>query len=360
MKRTFKNLLVTGGAGFIGSNFIRYVFEKTDFSGRIINFDALTYAGNPRSLDDVAAKYGDRYVFLHADIRDPAAIRKAFADYEVDAVAHFAAESHVDRSIVAPDDFIQTNIVGTFNLLQAARELGDKLTLFHHVSTDEVFGSLGETGYFSETTPYQPHSPYSSSKASSDHLVRAFHDTYGLPVTITNCSNNYGPYQFPEKLIPLMILNALEGKPLPVYGAGLNVRDWLQVDDHCSAIWTVMTRAESGTTYCVGGRSELRNIDVVKKICAFVDNLAAPLPSGKPRESLITHVADRLGHDLRYAIDCSKIEHDFGWKQTHTADTGFEETVKWYLGNGPWVESVRSGEYRKWIDLYYARRPSLT
>ena len=360
MKRTFKNLLVTGGAGFIGSNFIRYVFEKTDFSGRIINFDALTYAGNPRSLDDVAAKYGERYVFLHADIRDPAAIRKAFADYEVDAVAHFAAESHVDRSIVAPDDFIQTNIVGTFNLLQAARELGDKLTLFHHVSTDEVFGSLGETGYFSETTPYQPHSPYSSSKASSDHLVRAFHDTYGLPVTITNCSNNYGPYQFPEKLIPLMILNAYEGKPLPVYGAGLNIRDWLQVDDHCSAIWTVMTRAESGTTYCVGGRSELRNIDVVKKICAFVDKLAAPLPSGKPRESLITHVADRLGHDLRYAIDCSKIERDFGWRQTHTADTGFEETVKWYLNNAEWVESVRSGEYRKWIELYYARRPSLT
>lgn len=351
-----KNLLVTGGAGFIGSNFIRYVFEKTGFQGRIINFDALTYAGNPKSLCDIEAKYGDRYVFVHADIRNLDAIRKAFADYDVDTICHFAAESHVDRSIVAPGDFIQTNIVGTYNLLQAAKELGEKLERFHHVSTDEVFGSLGETGFFSETTPYQPHSPYSSSKAASDHLVRAYHDTYGLPTTISNCSNNYGPYQFPEKLIPLMIMNALEGKPLPVYGEGLNVRDWLHVDDHCSAIWTVMTKAEVGTTYCVGGRSELRNIDVVKKICALVDKLAAPLPSGKPRESLITHVADRLGHDQRYAIDCSLIENDFGWKQTHTADSGFEETVKWYLANSEWVESVRSGEYRRWIEQNYSNR----
>lgn len=351
-----KNLLVTGGAGFIGSNFIRYVFEKTGFQGRIINFDALTYAGNPKSLCDIEAKYGDRYVFVHADIRNPEAIRKAFADYDVDTICHFAAESHVDRSIVAPGDFIQTNIVGTYNLLQAAKELGEKLERFHHVSTDEVFGSLGETGFFSETTPYQPHSPYSSSKAASDHLVRAYHDTYGLPTTISNCSNNYGPYQFPEKLIPLMIMNALEGKPLPVYGEGLNVRDWLHVDDHCSAIWTVMTKAEVGTTYCVGGRSELRNIDVVKKICALVDKLADPLPSGKPRESLITHVADRLGHDQRYAIDCSLIENDFGWKQTHTADSGFEETVKWYLANSEWVESVRSGEYRRWIEQNYSNR----
>lgn len=351
-----KNLLVTGGAGFIGSNFIRYVFEKTGFQGRIINFDALTYAGNPKSLCDIEAKYGDRYIFVHADIRNPDAIRKAFADYDVDTVCHFAAESHVDRSIVAPGDFIQTNIVGTYNLLQAAKELGEKLERFHHVSTDEVFGSLGEMGFFSETTPYQPHSPYSSSKAASDHLVRAYHDTYGLPTTISNCSNNYGPYQFPEKLIPLMIMNALEGKPLPVYGEGLNVRDWLHVDDHCSAIWTVMTKAEVGSTYCVGGRSELRNIDVVKKICALVDKLAAPLPSGKPRESLITHVADRLGHDQRYAIDCSLIENDFGWKQTHTADSGFEETVKWYLANSEWVESVRSGEYRRWIEQNYSNR----
>ena len=354
--RTFQNLLVTGGAGFIGSNFIRHVFEKTDFAGRIVNFDALTYAGNPESLADVAAKYGERYVFVHADIRDPAAVRKAFADYGVDAVAHFAAESHVDRSIVSPDAFVQTNVMGTFNLLQAARELGDRLALFHHVSTDEVFGSLGPTGLFSETTPYAPHSPYSASKASSDHLVRAFHDTYGLPVTITNCSNNYGPYQFPEKLIPLMVLNALEGKPLPVYGKGLNVRDWLHVEDHCAAIWTVMTRAETGSTYCVGGRCELPNIEVVRRICALVDRLAPPLPSGAPRESLITHVADRLGHDQRYAIDCSRLERDFGWRQSHDADSGFEATVRWYLANQPWVDSVRTGEYRRWIERNYAAR----
>ena len=352
----FNNLLVTGGAGFIGSNFIRHVFEKTGYKGRIVNFDALTYAGNPHSLDDVAERFGYRYVFVHADIRDINAIRKALADFSIDAICHFAAESHVDRSIVSPGDFIETNINGTFNLLQAAREAGSGFVRFHHVSTDEVFGSLGAEGFFSETTPYQPHSPYSASKASSDHLVRAFHDTYGLDVTISNCSNNYGPYQFPEKLIPLMILNAKEGKPLPVYGEGLNVRDWLHVEDHCAAIWTVMNSAASGSTYCIGGRSELRNIDVVGKICALVDRLCPPLPSGKPRTSLITHVADRLGHDLRYAIDCSKIERDFGWRQTHTADTGFEETVKWYLANEAWIDSVRSGEYRKWIETCYGNR----
>ncbi len=354
--RTFENILVTGGAGFIGSNFIRYVFEKTGFKGRIVNFDALTYAGNPESLADIAAKYGDRYVFRHADIRDTGAVEKAFSEYDVDAVAHFAAESHVDRSIVSPGDFISTNVTGTFNLLQAARGRGDRLKLFHHVSTDEVFGSLGPEGFFSETTPYQPHSPYSASKASSDHIVRAYHDTYGLPTTLSNCSNNYGPYQFPEKLIPLMILNALEGKPLPVYGEGLNIRDWLHVEDHCAAIWTVMTRAECGSTYCVGGRSELRNIDVVQRICALVDKLAPALPSGAPRVSLITHVADRLGHDKRYAIDCSKLERDFGWKQTHDADSGFEATVKWYLANSAWVDSVRSGDYLKWIERNYANR----
>ena len=354
--KAFRNILVTGGAGFIGSNFIRHVLAKTDFKGRIINFDALTYAGNPRSLDDVAATYGERYVFVHADIRDAEAVRKAFSEYDIDCVIHFAAESHVDRSIVSPDDFVQTNIVGTFNLLQSARQRGDSLLRFHHVSTDEVFGSLGATGFFSETTPYQPHSPYSASKAASDHLVRAFHDTYGLPITITNCSNNYGPYQFPEKLIPLMILNALEGKPLPVYGEGLNIRDWLHVEDHCAAIWTVLTCAEDGSTYCVGGRAEMRNIDVVKRICSIVDRLAPPLESGAARETLITHVADRLGHDQRYAIDCSKLERDLGWRQAHNADTGFEETVRWYLSNMEWVDSVRSGEYRKWIERNYSKR----
>ncbi|MBR0056469.1 MAG: dTDP-glucose 4,6-dehydratase, partial [Kiritimatiellae bacterium] len=296
-KREFKNIMVTGGAGFIGSNFIRHVLGKTGFKGRIVNFDALTYAGNPRSLDDVAAKFGDRYVFVKGDIRNPDEIRKALGDYAIDAICHFAAESHVDRSIVSPGDFIETNINGTYNLLQAARERGDAFSRFHHVSTDEVFGSLGPQGYFSETTPYQPHSPYSASKASSDHIVRAYHDTYGLDVTISNCSNNYGPYQFPEKLIPLMILNASEGKPLPVYGEGLNVRDWLHVEDHCAAIWTVITRAAPGATYCVGGRSELRNIDVVRRICALVEKFRGPLPGGAPRASLITHVADRLGHD---------------------------------------------------------------
>lgn len=354
--RKFSNLLVTGGAGFIGSNFIRQVMTKTDFKGHLINLDALTYAGNPESLSDIAASFGDRYVFVHADIRDKAKLNEVFDQYAIDSVCHFAAESHVDRSIVAPDDFIQTNIVGTFNLVQTAKERLGKMVLFHHVSTDEVFGSLGDTGYFTEKTPYCPHSPYSASKASSDHIVRAYHDTYGLPITISNCSNNYGPYQFPEKLIPLMILNALEGKPLPVYGEGINVRDWLHVEDHCSAIWTIMNEAAIGETYAVGGRCELRNIEVVKRICATVDRLAAPLASGKPRESLITYVKDRPGHDLRYAIDCSRLEQDLGWKQTETADSGFEKTVRWYLENKSWVESVRTGAYRQWIEKNYGTR----
>jgi dTDP-glucose 4,6-dehydratase len=354
--RTFENILVTGGAGFIGSNFIRHVLRNTDFSGRIVNFDALTYAGNAESLSDVARDFPDRYTFIHADIRDGNAVRKALEENGCDAIVHFAAESHVDRSITSPDDFVQTNIVGTFRLLEAARALGSKLKLFHHVSTDEVFGSLGETGFFSETTPYAPHSPYSASKAGSDHLVRAFHDTYGLPVTVTNCSNNYGPYQFPEKLIPLMVLNALEGKDLPVYGEGLNVRDWLHVEDHCEAIWTVATCASTGETYCVGGRNEMRNIDVVEKICALVDRLAPPLPSGLPRRSLVKHVTDRLGHDRRYAIDCSKLEHDLGWKPKHDAETGFEQTVRWYLEHPEWVSSVRTGAYRTWIERNYASR----
>lgn len=354
--RTFTNLLVTGGSGFIGSNFIRYVFEKTDFAGRIINLDALTYAGNPASLESVAAKVGDRYVFEHGDIRDAACIARVFDAYAVDSVCHFAAESHVDRSIVAPDDFIQTNFVGTFNLVQAAKLRMDRITLFHHVSTDEVYGSLGDTGYFTETTSYDPHSPYSASKAASDHIVRAYHDTYGLPITISNCSNNYGPYQFPEKLVPLVILNATEGKALPVYGEGLNVRDWLHVDDHCSAIWTMMQAATLGETYVVGGRCELTNIDVVKRICAIVDRLAPPLVSGAPRESLITYVKDRLGHDHRYAIDCTRIERELGWKQTETAASGFEKTVRWYLEHAGWVEGVRTGAYRQWIVKNYEQR----
>ena len=354
--RSFSSILVTGGAGFIGSNFIRHVFRHADFSGKIVNFDALTYAGNAESLADVARDFPDRYVFVHADIRDGEAVRKALEEHGCDAIIHFAAESHVDRSIASPDDFVQTNIVGTFRLLEEARALGPRLKLFHHVSTDEVFGSLGETGFFSETIPYAPHSPYSASKAGSDHLVRAYRDTYGLPVTVTNCSNNYGPYQFPEKLIPLMTLNALEGKDLPVYGEGLNVRDWLHVEDHCEAIWTVATRARLGETYCVGGRNEMRNIDVVERICALVDKFAPPLPSGAPRRSLVKHVTDRLGHDRRYAIDCSKLERELGWKPAHDAASGFEDTVRWYLANPEWVSSVRTGAYRTWIERNYASR----
>ncbi|MBR1608705.1 MAG: dTDP-glucose 4,6-dehydratase [Kiritimatiellae bacterium] len=355
--RQFQNILVTGGAGFIGSNFVRHVFSRPEFSGRVVVFDALTYAGNRHNLDDVAAAEGGRYEFVHADIRDAAAVGAAMEKFDVDCVVHFAAESHVDRSIREPAAFVETNVLGTLNLLQAARARGGAFKLFHHVSTDEVFGSLGPTGFFSETTPYAPHSPYSASKAGSDHLVRAFRDTYGLPVTITNCSNNYGPYQFPEKLVPLMVLNALEGKPLPVYGEGLNVRDWLHVEDHCAAIWTVMRRAAEGETYCVGGRCEMRNADVVARVCALVDALApAPLPSGAPRSSLVVHVADRPGHDRRYAIDCSKLERDFGWKPAHDAESGFRETVLWYLSHAEWVDSVRTGAYREWIDRNYGDR----
>ncbi|MCS6770885.1 MAG: dTDP-glucose 4,6-dehydratase [Kiritimatiellae bacterium] len=348
-----ENLLVTGGCGFIGCNFIRYLFEESGYRGRVINVDKLTYAGNLESLADVAARAGDRYVFIRADICDASAIARVFDEYGIDAVCHFAAESHVDRSIVRPDDFIQTNIVGTYVLLQAARARKDRIQLFHHVSTDEVFGSLGESGFFTEETPYRPNSPYSASKAASDHLVRAYHHTYGLPVTISNCSNNYGPYQFPEKLIPLMILNALEGKPLPVYGDGLHVRDWLYVRDHAAAVWAVMTRGRRGQTYNIGGRNEMRNIEVVRKICSLLDELAPPIPSGKPRDSLITFVKDRPGHDRRYAIDCTKAEMELGWKPEESFDTGLRKTVLWYLENREWVNRVRSGEYRRWIEEHY-------
>ena len=353
---TFKNLVVTGGCGFIGTNFIRYLFEEAGFEGRIINVDVLTYAANPANLADIAERYGDRYVFEKADICD----RKAMADildkYEVDAICNFAAESHVDRSIVRPDDFIRTNINGTYNLLQLARERMDRIKRFHHVSTDEVFGSLGKTGYFTETTQYAPNSPYSASKASSDHLVRAYHETYGLPVTLTNCSNNYGPYQFPEKLVPLMIMNACEGKSLPIYGNGLNIRDWLYVRDHAVAIWLVMTQGETGRVYCVGGRSERTNLDIVHNICDWVDKLEPALADGKTRRDLITYVKDRPGHDKRYAIDCTRIETELGWKASETFESGFEKTVRWYLSHKDWVRSVQSGEYLKWIERNYTKR----
>lgn len=356
MRKNFNNLAVTGGSGFIGANFIRYLFERNDFEGRIVNIDALTYAGNPESLDDIAKKHSSRYFFEHADIRDRDAIAAILDKYGIDAIAHFAAESHVDRSIVKPDDFIETNIIGTYNLLQLARERMPRIELFHHVSTDEVYGSLGATGLFSETSLYQPNSPYSASKAASDHLVRAYHETYGLPVTTSNCSNNYGPYQFPEKLVPLMILNALEGKPLPVYGDGMNVRDWLYVTDHCAAIWQVMKKGRLGQVYCVGGRCEKPNIEIVKHLCELVDEMAPPLASGKSRCDLITYVKDRLGHDRRYAVDSSLIENELGWRQEENFASGFEKTARWYLENQEWVERVRSGAYRDWIKTNYEER----
>ena len=348
-----KNLMVTGGCGFIGANFIRYLMEESGFTGRVINVDKLTYAGNPASLADLAKKFGNRYVFVKGDICDRAAMAKVLDDHEVDAVAHFAAESHVDRSIVAPDDFIQTNIVGTYTLLQLCRERGEKIKLFHHVSTDEVFGSLGETGYFTEETPYAPNSPYSASKAASDHLVRAYHETYKMPVTMSNCSNNYGPYQFPEKLISLMILNAHEGKPLPVYGDGKNVRDWLYVRDHVVAIWQIMKKGKPGQTYNVGGRNEMFNIDVVNTICDLLDEMVGLLPGKSSRRELITYVKDRPGHDRRYAIDCSKIERELGWKPAESFETGIRKTIRWYLDNMDWVNQVRSGAYQKWIQEQY-------
>ena len=360
-------ILVTGGAGFIGSNFIRYVLKAAGFRGSIVNYDKLTYAGNLASLEDISGTLGgQRYFFEHGDICDPRRIEAVLRKYSVPIIVHFAAESHVDRSIHGPADFIETNINGTFRLLEAARSAwqGRQDVRFHHVSTDEVYGSLGETGSFLENTPYDPRSPYAASKAASDHLVRAYFHTYGMPVTVSNCSNNYGPYHFPEKLIPLMILNALEGKRLPVYGDGANVRDWLYVDDHCEAIWMILQDGVAGETYNVGGECEKRNIEVVKDICAILDELAPVTENSLVKgmtgirryEDLITYVADRPGHDRRYAINCDKIKRELGWKQRHDFSAGLRATISWFLRNTAWVESVRSGEYQKWIDRNYAGR----
>jgi dTDP-glucose 4,6-dehydratase len=348
----YQNLLVTGGCGFIGSNFIRYLLEKSDFTGRIVNVDKLTYAGNPENLRDLEQRFAGRYLFLREDICNLERMSTIFADYTIDAVCHFAAESHVDRSIKRPAEFIFTNIVGTFNLLEAARNHTDRFSLFHHVSTDEVYGSLGKEGLFTETMPYKPNSPYSASKASSDHLVRAYFKTYGLPVTISNCSNNYGPWQFPEKLIPLITLNALEGKPLPVYGDGKNVRDWLYVEDHCEAIWTIMKRGRRGETYNIGGNSEEENIAVVHAICDILDEIIPRAGAGARRE-LITYVKDRPGHDWRYAIDSSKLQAELKWAPRESFHTGLRKTVLWYLENNDWISRVRSGEYLRWIDEHY-------
>jgi dTDP-glucose 4,6-dehydratase len=343
-----KRILVTGGAGFIGSAVVRHVIRETPH--QVLVVDKLTYAGNLDSLAPVSTD--PRYAFVHADIADASKMREAFETYRPDAVMHLAAESHVDRSIDGPGEFIQTNVVGTFTLLQTAlgywRSLPDgrkEAFRFHHISTDEVFGSLGPEGQFCETTAYDPRSPYSASKASSDHLVRAWHHTYGLPVVITNCSNNYGPFHFPEKLIPLTIIKALDGSNLPVYGKGANVRDWLFVEDHARALLAAVTSGAVGHTYCIGGNCERTNLDVVEAICVLMDELA---PSGKigPRKSLIDFVTDRPGHDMRYAIDASKIVTDLGWRPHETFESGLRKTVEWYLANRGWWERIRSGVYR--------------
>lgn len=347
-----RNILVTGGCGFIGSNFIRYLLQDIDFDGRIVNVDKLTYAGNPDNLSGLEKIAGVRYEFVKADICNAKAMEDVLTTYAIDTVCHFAAESHVDRSIVAPDAFIKTNVEGTFILLETARKLGGQVELFHHVSTDEVYGSLGADGYFTETTAYRPNSPYSASKAASDHLVRAYNKTYSLPVTISNCSNNYGSYQFPEKLIPLVILNALEGKKLPIYGEGKNIRDWLYVSDHCSAVWEIMQNGIRGETYNIGGRCEKTNIDTVNMICDMLDEVV-PDSVHHPHRNLIEFVKDRPGHDLRYAIDCSKLEKILGWRPAESFETGLEKTIQWYLEHREWVARVRSGEYQQWISQQY-------
>lgn len=346
-------ILVTGGAGFIGSNFLNlFVPKYPDYD--FINLDKLTYAanlGNLKNIDNLP-----NYTFVQADIAEYDQVEKVFEQHKPDVIVHFAAESHVDRSILGPAEFIRTNINGTFNLLEGCRKFWTEKEgkLFHHVSTDEVYGSLGETGFFTEETKYDPSSPYSASKASSDHLVRAYHRTFGIPVKVTNCSNNYGPYQFPEKLIPLMVLNALEGKPLPIYGKGLNVRDWLYVEDHCEAIWTVIEKGKIGDTYNIGGNNEWKNIDIVNEIC----KLLAEELGRDPAEfnKLITYVQDRPGHDMRYAIDSTKIKTQLGWEPKETFETGLRKTIKWYLSNQEWVESIKTGDYKNWLDKNYSGR----
>src|SRR5688572_1465124 len=340
------NLLVTGGAGFIGSNLIRHIIDHPEIA-RLVNLDCLTYAGNPANLETIARH--PKYAFEKVDLRDKAEVVRVVSQHAITHVLHLAAESHVDRSISGPADFIHTNIVGTFNLLEACRNFwlntkpetrNSKSSFrFHHVSTDEVYGSLGATGFFTETTSYAPNSPYSASKASSDMLVRAYQHTYGLPAVVTNCSNNYGPYQYPEKLIPVVIQSVLARKPVPVYGDGLNVRDWLFVTDHAEALWQVLTRGQDGETYNIGGHNEWANIRIVELICDLIDELAPQLGGGSRK--LITFVKDRPGHDRRYAIDASKIERELGWTPAHTFETGIRETVAWYLANQDWINKVR-------------------
>ncbi|HMN59271.1 MAG TPA: dTDP-glucose 4,6-dehydratase [Anaerolinea sp.] len=356
-----KNVLVTGGAGFIGSNFVRYLLQ-TDSQVRIVNLDALTYAGSAENLKDLPDPA--RHTFVDGDICDRALVDRLFTDYGIDTVVHFAAETHVDRSIANPEPFVRTNVMGTFTLLEAARQawMKDKrLALdgarFHHVSTDEVFGTLeSDEPAFTETTPYSPRSPYSASKASSDHLVRAYHHTYQFPVTISNCSNNYGPHQFPEKLIPLMIFNALNGKALPVYGDGQQVRDWLYVEDHCDAIWQVVTRGVLGETYNIGGGNQPANLEIVHTLCDILDELRPSSPH-QPHRQLIRFVADRPGHDRRYAMDIRKIQRELGWNPRENLASGLRKTVQWYLDHTEWIEQVRHGsDLTAWMEKNYANR----
>ena len=351
--------LVTGGAGFIGSNFVRLV--RREGLARVINFDKLTYAGNMANLD--ALKNDPDHIFVNGDIGEASLVRDVMVKYQPDAVINFAAESHVDRSIEGPAEFVHTNVLGTFRFLDEVRGYWKELQSenkeafrFLHVSTDEVYGSLGPNDApFSEVTPYAPNSPYSASKASSDHFVRAYHHTYGLPTLTTNCSNNYGPYQFPEKLVPLMILNALDKKPLPIYGDGKNVRDWLYVDDHCRAIVAALQNGRAGETYNIGGRCELTNLELVNKICEILDQLR-PMSSGDSYSSLMTFVKDRPGHDLRYAVDDKKIATELGWRPVESFDSGLRETIYWYVENRSWADSVRDGSYRAWINKNYSSR----
>ena len=372
MSRKLHNILVTGGAGFIGSNFIHYLFNMSavdsglftdaDFDGTVVNVDCLTYAGNLESLADVEAKFGGkRYFFEKADITDHPQIERIFKQYNIDTVIHFAAESHVDRSILGPEAFVKTNVMGTFTLLDVARSFWKNAdgsirddVLFHHISTDEVYGSLGPTGYFTETTPYDPRSPYSSSKASSDHLVMAYFHTYGLPVTLSNCTNNYGPYQFPEKLLPLMISNIRDGKKLPVYGKGDNIRDWIYVEDHNRAVWLIVKNGVTGQKYNIGGENEWQNIKLLHKV---IELTASKInKSVDDVEKTITYVTDRPGHDKRYAIDCSKIKKELGWQRKMTFEQGLEATVNWYLTNNEWVDHILSGDYKNWISKNYTEQ----
>lgn len=348
--RKLDNLLVTGGCGFIGSAFVRRMFRDPNFKGRVINLDKLTYAGNVENVE--SAVDADRYQLVVGDILDASTVMQLCREHSIDTIVHFAAESHVDRSIDGPLVFIETNVLGTARLLEVAREL--KTVHFHHVSTDEVFGSLGPTGAFSETSPYDPRSPYSASKAGSDHLVRAYAHTFGLSTTVSNCSNNYGPYQFPEKLIPLMILNMLEYKPLPVYGDGKNIRDWLHVDDHVDAIWQILQTGVSGQTYNIGGNAERTNLELVRMLMTIVAHeTERPLSEF---ERLIQFVKDRPGHDRRYAIDATKLARELGFSPRHSLEQGLAETVRWYMANSTWVEHVRTGSYREWIAKNYGER----